>query len=87
MSLVNIEHGWLARILGPEVDIAVWLREHTGGTPRIAFEPNEAAHCLGISRSRLYQEIGSGRLQARKSGRATIITVGDLLAWLHAPGI
>ena len=36
-----------------------------------------------VGRTKAYQEIGLGRLQARKNGKRTIITEDDAEDWLH----
>ena len=38
----------------------------------------------GMSQSRFYEEINSGRLRAVKIGRRTFIRESDFLAWLSA---
>jgi excisionase family DNA binding protein len=42
----------------------------------------EAARISGASRTKLYEEMAAGRLQARKLGRRTVILSSDLDAWL-----
>jgi len=51
---------------------------------RIAFSPEEAAIVTGRSRSRIFQAIKNGELQARKDGRATILTSAELSRWVEA---
>ena len=41
----------------------------------------EAAKMMGMSRSSLYLEIGSGRIRVRKNGRKTLIAVADIHDW------
>jgi len=41
----------------------------------------DAVRMLGICRSRVYQEIRAGRIQAVKSGRRTLIPVQSLHDW------
>jgi len=49
----------------------------------IAVRPAEAARMIGVSRSRLYQIIAAGHLRPYKLGRATLIDVEDLRAYLE----
>ncbi|ESY81885.1 hypothetical protein X740_07880 [Mesorhizobium sp. LNHC221B00] len=41
----------------------------------------EAARWAGICRTKLYSEIGAGRLRQTKIGRKTVFRKEDLLAW------
>ena len=50
----------------------------------LALEINELARRAKIGRTLLYEEIRSGRLEARKIGRRTIILAEDARAWLTA---
>jgi hypothetical protein len=47
-----------------------------------AFRIDEFAQRNSISRSQVYIELKAGRLNARKAGSATLITVEDETAWL-----
>jgi excisionase family DNA binding protein len=51
---------------------------------RLAYSISEVADITGVGRSILYQEIGEGRLRARKLGRRSLIFDDDLKAWLAA---
>jgi len=44
----------------------------------------EACKITSLSRSRLYSELRSGNLKARKSGRRTLIAMSDLSHWLQS---
>lgn len=44
----------------------------------------EAVRLTGVGRTRLYTEMGSGRLRYRKCGRRTLILIEDLRDWLLA---
>ena len=47
----------------------------TGLEPgRLAYPINDFAEALGIGRSKIYEEIRDGRLQAKKLGSRTLIT-------------
>jgi hypothetical protein len=48
-----------------------------------AFRIEEFAHRNSISRAQVYIELKTGRLNARKVGSATLITIEDESAW-HA---
>jgi excisionase family DNA binding protein len=50
----------------------------------LALSVDEAARRAGVGRGFLYQEIGKGRLRARKAGRRTLIASTDLAAWLES---
>jgi hypothetical protein len=47
-----------------------------------AFRIEEFAHRNSISRAQVYIELKTGRLNARKVGSATLITIEDESAWL-----
>jgi hypothetical protein len=49
-----------------------------------AFRVEEFAHRNSISRAQVYIELKAGRLNARKVGSATLITIEDENAWLSA---
>jgi hypothetical protein len=49
-----------------------------------AFRIDEFAHRNSISRAQVYIELKTGRLNARKVGSATLITIEDEDAWLAA---
>jgi hypothetical protein len=49
-----------------------------------SFRIEEFAHRNSISRAQVYLELKVGRLNARKVGSATLITVEDENAWLAA---
>lgn len=60
--------------------------EGNAKTP-LAYTIDEAVKITSISRSKLYIEIKSGRLQIREVGRRTIIPPQSLQEWLdHLPG-
>jgi excisionase family DNA binding protein len=50
-------------------------------SPPLAVRPLEAARQLGVSRSRLYQLLKSGKIPYRKDGAATVIAYEDLVAY------
>lgn len=44
----------------------------------------EAVRMTGLSKSKIYQLIGSGDIEAAKVGRATVVIVASLKAFLRA---
>jgi hypothetical protein len=58
-------------------------REGDGrGVPRLALSPREAAVSAGVAQRRIFQAIADKELQARKSGKATLIEVSELARWI-----
>jgi excisionase family DNA binding protein len=49
---------------------------------RVAYAVNDLADALGIGRTKLYSEIASGRLQAKKLGSRTLIPADAVRAYL-----
>ena len=49
----------------------------------LAVSIEDAAKASGLCRTKIYDDINSGRLRARKAGRRTVILVADLKAWLE----
>jgi excisionase family DNA binding protein len=47
----------------------------------IYVSPKEAARLMGIGKTKLYEELDSGRLPSFKSGRKRLIAVADIFAW------
>ena len=58
--------------------------EATAQTTKRAFRIDEFAHRNSISRAQVYIELKAGRLNAKKVGSATLITIEDENAWLLA---
>jgi hypothetical protein len=54
------------------------------GEPKGAYRPKEFQSRYRVGHTKLYEEIGAGRLIARKLGSATIILHDDAEAWAHA---
>ena len=50
----------------------------------VAYTIARAVAVSGRSRSRIFQAIKDGELQARKDGRSTIITDAELRRWINA---
>src|SRR5215831_19386380 len=53
-------------------------------TDQEAFRPETAALLADVSLRRIFYEIASGALRAKKAGKATLILRDDLRAWLNA---
>lgn len=51
---------------------------NAGVTQRLTYSISEATRALGIGRTKLYELIRDGHLDARKFGRRTIILADDL---------
>jgi excisionase family DNA binding protein len=49
---------------------------------KVAYSIHEALKATGLGRTRLYQEIRSGRIQIVKVGRRTLIPSRSLEQWL-----
>ena len=50
----------------------------------LAFTISDAVRASGLARSRLYEEMRAGRIEARKAGRRTLILADSLAAFLAA---
>ncbi len=51
---------------------------------RAAFSIDEFAKSAGVGRDKIYEEIRTGRLRARKAGRRTLITADDARRYLDS---
>jgi excisionase family DNA binding protein len=49
---------------------------------RIAYPLVEAAHLVGVSRTRIFDAARKRELTVRKAGRVSLVTRDDLLAWI-----
>ena len=58
------------------------LKSEISADSKTVLSVNEFCHQAGIGRTKLYQEIASGRLKARKCGRRTIIPAAEFENWL-----
>ena len=52
--------------------------------PIIAYSVEDAGNAVGLSRTRIFEAIKSGELEARKAGRATIIEADELRRWIKS---
>lgn len=50
----------------------------------LAVSPADAARLLGIGRTRLYEELGSGAIPSFQLGRRRLIRVAALESWMAA---
>lgn len=50
----------------------------------LAYTVEDAVKASGLCRSRLYEELRAGRIEARKAGRRTLILASSLTAFLTA---
>jgi len=54
-------------------------------TPNIgAMSVEEAARYIGVCRSTVYEEIGTGKLKARKCGARTLLLFEDVQSYLRS---
>jgi excisionase family DNA binding protein len=51
---------------------------------KLAYSPNEACAAIGCGRSKLYEIIREGHLDARQFGRCTRITAASLRAYIES---
>ena len=51
---------------------------------RTAFSIDEFAKSAGVGRDKIYEEIRTGRIRARKAGRRTLITADDARRYLDS---
>ena len=49
---------------------------------QLAYTVKDAARMMGISRTRLYEELKAGNLTAKKVGRSTLIPHESIETWL-----
>jgi hypothetical protein len=59
------------------------MQDHEFKIPILALAPEEAAIASGRTRTRIFEAINSGELQARKDGKAVIIEVPELQRWIR----
>ena len=52
--------------------------------PRISLTPVEAAQSAGVSRTRIFEAIRTGKLIARGEGKATVIETAELARWIKS---
>jgi excisionase family DNA binding protein len=51
---------------------------------RIAYQIDDAAVAVGVSRPRIYNAVRDGEITARKAGRATLIEADELRRWIRS---
>ena len=52
--------------------------------PRLALTLDEAAECVGVSRTRIFQAVREQRLTVRKDGKATVVEITELARWIRS---
>ena len=52
--------------------------------PRVTYSIEEFAALTGLGRTRVFEELKSGRLHAVKSGRRTLIPAAEVDAWVKS---
>jgi excisionase family DNA binding protein len=59
---------------------------HATASPlqRVCYPIEDAMAAIGIGRTKIYQEIESGRLEVVKVGRKTLVPAKSIDAWLAA---
>lgn len=79
--VVSSVPGYPARLAdaGAELDRESSVR---GNGQRIAYTVSEAARALGLSRSMIYDQLRTNRLQSLRIGKRRIITREQIDAWL-----
>ncbi len=66
------------------IDIGKGASTSEGSLPRLAVKIEDAVVVTGTTRSRIYGAIRDKQLTARKAGKATILLVDELGAWLKS---
>jgi len=49
---------------------------------KIAFTVEEFCTSVGIGRTKFYEEIKAGRIQAKKAGRKTLVPIAEAVAYV-----
>lgn len=52
-------------------------------TERLAYRPEEAAHVLGLGKSKFYSLLATSNIQTVRVGRATLIPRSELLRFIE----
>jgi excisionase family DNA binding protein len=60
------------------------MHTNSDNVPREALSIAEACATAGIGRTKIYEAIANGSLQARKCGKRTLVLRADLRAYLAA---
>jgi hypothetical protein len=50
----------------------------------VAYSLPDAARIAGVSRTRIFDAVRRRELTIRKAGRSSIVTHGDLIAWINS---
>lgn len=60
------------------------MQRPTGEETQVAYDTNAFERKFGIGKTKLHEELNSGRLVARRFGRKLIIRHEDAIAWLDS---
>jgi hypothetical protein len=58
------------------------MQDRDYNIPILALSPDDAAVASGRTRTRIFEAINAGELQARKDGKAVIIGMPELMRWV-----
>jgi hypothetical protein len=58
------------------------MQDRDYNIPILALSPDDAAVASGRTRTRIFEAINAGELQARKDGKAVIIEMPELMRWV-----
>jgi hypothetical protein len=64
-------------------DMTKKIRQAPAATPKAARSVSEFLAAFGLSRTRLYDEINSGRLRVMKVGNRTLVSSAAESAWIN----
>lgn len=53
-------------------------------TPKLAYGVKEAAEAVGLSKSKIWEEVKDGRIRSFKIGVRRLIAAEDLMAWINS---
>ena len=65
-----------------EIKTAV-IQSLLSGEPKLGFSINQIVDATSIGRSKIYEDIKSKKLKAKKNGKRTLITIFDAIDYLE----